>query len=485
MPDPIFVFFSYASEDQTLVDTIAESLDTAFKNSISTKNMSQFEPGILYRQEIDDALDRAAILLVVASGQEKLSHTFTGYEVGYFRKSLRTRPSITAHDPPIIDHDPRLKRLIIPMAILTDLPDTLSEIQGVEIPKSDQIFVHAGVPTAAEHAMYRLLIRFDQIISDLENRRRTTDESAKVNDNLKDTAKAFAAKLPVVLRRIPIDEDHPKTRLTISLQPDFDSSADMPHKGMMVTVVGPTKQIFPSPLSSSTISWPEFEKAIGGGDIALSWRDAVEFMVAVSIDKKEFPDLDQVLLSTDELQIFRLFVSSSTMFFDRSREVDIYVIPVLQLPDVGDPITTNLAKAISIALRYRSLFLEQLSPYTRSIFGFEYDTVKFKERARNLAKELRILFVRSRQARLADPHNIAELFGTDPDAVVEIGKMTCTWNKHKKALSAAVDTVITDKFTGDTRKKFLDTLEEFCSALEEMNKAYLTTAIGRLKQVIG
>jgi hypothetical protein len=226
------------------------------------------------------------------------------------------------------------------------------------------------------------------------------------------------------------------------------------------------------------------EPAIGANDVALSWRDAVEFMVAASVDKKEFPDLDQVLLSSDELRIFRLFVSRSTLFFDRSREVDIYVIPVLQLSDAGDPVTTNLGKAISIAMRYRSLFLEQLSPYTRLIFGFEHDEDKFKERARALLKELRILFVRGRQARLADPHNIAELFGSNSDAVAKIDEMTCEWDAQKKALSAAVEAVIANELIGERRKAFLETLEGFCSALEKMNRTYLATAIRRLSQVI-
>src|SRR4051812_12139504 len=133
---PLSLFVSYASEDQKLVDAVVASLDTAFRRSINLTYMSQFEPGIAFRKEIDDALDAADVLLVVASGKEKLSHSFTGYEVGYFRKSQQTKP--------LIIETPRLERLIIPFAVLTDIPDTVSEIQGVKISKPDQIFVHAG-----------------------------------------------------------------------------------------------------------------------------------------------------------------------------------------------------------------------------------------------------------------------------------------------------------------------------------------------------
>jgi hypothetical protein len=162
--------------------------------------------------------------------------------------------------------------------------------------------------------MYRLLIRVDQIINDLDQRRRHADESARVNTILETTSRAFAEELPRVLRRIPIDENHPSTKLTISLPPNFDSYKDMLHTTMTVTVTGPTRQIFSPQLSSSTISWREFETALGENDIALSWRDAVEFMVAASVFEKEASDLDQVLLSSDESRILGFLLRKAPCF---------------------------------------------------------------------------------------------------------------------------------------------------------------------------
>ncbi len=44
--------------------------------------------------------------------------------------------------------------------------------------------------------MHRLLVRVDQIINDLDKRKRNADEFAKVDKVLQAASKAFADKLP-------------------------------------------------------------------------------------------------------------------------------------------------------------------------------------------------------------------------------------------------------------------------------------------------
>jgi hypothetical protein len=90
----LVIFLSYATEDQQLATTIANKLSSAFGRAVDLRYMSKFELGVNFRITIDQALDAADILLVIATGREKLSHTFTGYEVGYFRRSQQTRPYV-------------------------------------------------------------------------------------------------------------------------------------------------------------------------------------------------------------------------------------------------------------------------------------------------------------------------------------------------------------------------------------------------------
>jgi hypothetical protein len=56
------------------------------------------------------------------------------------------------------------------------------------------------------------------------------------------------------------------------------------------------------------------------------------------------------------------------------------------------------------------LFLEEHSPFTPTMFRF-FNPNDVKSKTAELLKELRILFVRGKEARLDDSHNIITLFG--------------------------------------------------------------------------
>ncbi len=156
-------FISYASEDKQLANAFCELLLDAFPYVIKLKMMSDFPLGINYRTMIDQSLDEADILLIVATGHEKLSHTFTGYEVGYFRKSQQAKKNI----------DGNIKRLIIPIAIFTEIPATISDIQGIGIALDDRFFLDIGSAGSITHGkdgpIYKLLLRIDSILTKLNS----------------------------------------------------------------------------------------------------------------------------------------------------------------------------------------------------------------------------------------------------------------------------------------------------------------------------
>jgi hypothetical protein len=89
----------------------------------------------------------------------------------------------------------------------------------------------------------------------------------------------------------------------------------------------------------------------------------------------------------------------------------------MHLKDVGDPFTSYLGKALEIALRYRSLFLESDSPFTPTKFRF-LNVREVGRQVSELLKELGILFVRGKEARLEDNNNIVTLFESQAGAAV-------------------------------------------------------------------
>jgi hypothetical protein len=473
------------SDDQKLADALATALMGAFQRSINLTYMSEFALGAAFRDKIDEAIDKADIFLAIASGKPRFSFTFTGYEVGYFRRSRKERPLIT--------DSPRVERVLIPFAVLTDIPDTISEFEGIHIGEIDRPFVSVNEKGLArgdtEPVIYKLLLRISKLIDAVDPKDIDDRVRANLIDNYKDKARLFNSKLYDLIRLTPIKEEIPKTKIVLRLAPGFNLHTTNLDEGDAVTlkVTGPTHEIFPSQLPAQWLTWGEFMQVFARErEIGLNWRDTIHYVLKAVL-KDDFSDSDQIVLSHDTENIFRLFVSKSTVFYDQSREIDFYIIHVMHLREVGDPFTSYLGKALAIALRYRSLFLEEQSPFTPTMFKFFHPN-DVRSKAADLLKELRILFVRGKEARLDDSHNIVTLFGPHQTSSAIVQDMIKEWDHQKQKLIDGAEDLIKNfdlskrDEANSIRAAFIRTLDEFCSALSQMNDRYLEIVINRLSK---
>jgi TIR domain len=482
------VFISYAREDQKLVDAVADALVGSFQRSINVTRMSEFPLGSPFRDKIDEAIDKADVILAIASNRQRFTFTFTGYEVGYFRRSRRERRFI-------IDSPP-VERALIPFAVLTDIPGTMSEFEGLQINEADRPYISMNEKGLAKDdpdpVIYKLLLRLGKIIDKLDQSGADDEKlRASLLATYKEKAEAFSVKLNDLIRLTPIKEDIPKTKIVLRMAPGFnlDSTDFTEGDAVKVMVTGPTQDIFSSQLPSDWLLWREFIKGFGGEEeIALNWKDTISYVLK-AVQKDDFSDSDQIVLSHDSQNVYRLFVSKSTTYYDQSRQIDFYVIHVLQLQDVGDPFTSYLGKALAIALRYRSLFLEDQSPFTPTMFRF-FSPNEIKTKVSQLLKELRILFVRGREGRLADSHNIMVLFGANAAAGSTVQNMMREWEQQKGQLNSAAEQLIrtydpSKRDEADAmRTTFINRLEEFCNALSQMNEQYMDIVIQKLNSII-
>jgi hypothetical protein len=72
------------------------------------------KPGDDFRLVLDKKLDSSDILLILFTDQPKASHSYTGYEVGYFSRFRAQNRFITKN----------IERAIIPFCIGRQFPDT-------------------------------------------------------------------------------------------------------------------------------------------------------------------------------------------------------------------------------------------------------------------------------------------------------------------------------------------------------------------------
>jgi TIR domain len=116
-PPRVYVFISYASKDKDLVNKIVNLLNETFPFAPLSifLDVSVIEAGGNYAEAIAQALDEADILLLIFTGRKKASHSWTGFEVGFFDRSVRQRPKGRTGS----------NRIFIPFCIGADSPDML------------------------------------------------------------------------------------------------------------------------------------------------------------------------------------------------------------------------------------------------------------------------------------------------------------------------------------------------------------------------
>jgi hypothetical protein len=122
----LHIFISYSSEDRILATAIGEELRRTFNPAVLKLTIDvEFSLGANWRDRLKSDLDETDILLIVATGKPKASHSFTGFEVGYFDASIRHSPKMA--------NFPTQDRMMIPIAVFTKTPDTVSDIEALQI----------------------------------------------------------------------------------------------------------------------------------------------------------------------------------------------------------------------------------------------------------------------------------------------------------------------------------------------------------------
>jgi hypothetical protein len=340
-----------------------------------------------------------------------------------------------------------------------------------------------GLISERKDPFFELLSRIDNILEKIDPVERSPEQREKTYEDYRQESKTFYQGLVKVLSSLPLRREFPKTRLTLRLPADFNSKDIELERGVIVACNGPTAGIFEQEQSEQPVSWSEFSRRIESDDIALTWNDALRSLVASTL-VGNFANSDQLVFSLDEKKLFRLFVSKSTTFVDRSRELDIYVVEMLRYTDIGDPFTTFLAKAIAIALRYRSLFLESNRPYGHAVVRF-CRKEEWRSTIDQLLRKLRLLLMQSREAGLGERRHIVELYGSDEMAVKDVLAMMTIWAEQKDKLYKAAGAVLAESEpTEATFEAFLKTLDEFCAQTKKMNVSFTTTILQRLADVL-
>lgn len=478
------VFVSYAKEDLSLVREIVEELKKPFGYALRFFiDDRSIDNGDDWRNKIHDALDRADILLIVSTGHRRESHSFTGYEVGWFSNSKKIRPNSGI-----------VKRQIIPLVIGDKPPGAVADIQGVLLPK-ENVFNLEVKPgdlstegkfiqiAAAGNPFKKLLIHIRNIMCDML--KIPNSELDDLNANIEECADRLYKKIFVYLRGRVYRELYPERKIIIRTAAPPGSSRD--EGGMLnastIDLVGDSFEMFGFRELPATLPWQSFISAISPRDLATQWQDAIRTLVSDAFNGIPIENYSFVR-SPQTGRSFRLFVSLVRTYYSEQQEVHIYIVEVAPPNEYGNTLTTKLAKAVDLGLRYRSLFLEDKSPFSPQTIALLFSEDKLRTAVKDMWRELQHLLTAMKQADLDDPELLIAIYGHDGHE--DLDELARVWLQAEASLSSLTHEVIAapdDKIMA-MKPKIRAALSDFCNKTEQLNREYTAKALLALEGTI-
>jgi hypothetical protein len=475
----VTIFISYAREDIELARCLEEELNRAFTFGVEViVDTKSIKLGDDFRSAIDKGLDEADILLIVFTNQQKGSHSYTGYEVGYFSSSKAQRPFITDG----------IERAIIPFCLGSEFPDTAEYMQGVEIHPNDVFSFIADITSFAtdrpkkpddDNPVLKLLMRIAEIATSLTG---FGADQAALRSNIRDSAQRLYETIFSYLQTRVYSESFPERKIIIRagvLPQTADDEAVL--SGAEIELVGRSFELFGIPETQRRVfTWCDFLSKIKPTELAPAWNEGMKLMVSSALHG-DFDDNYHVVSSLKRDKAFRMFVSRIVTYYSGQTEIHVYIVEI-RARDYGDQVTTRLLKAISVGLKFRFLVLESQSPFTPE--SLSYPTVKMKPLVNELLQQMNLILRESRDARLEDPDILKRIFGEGGAAIVASNMRT--WNDASARLYKAANLLLggSDPDSLSEKEPFLKALIHFAEATESMNRDFTSKALKALDEEI-
>ncbi|UYW27480.1 toll/interleukin-1 receptor domain-containing protein [Methylorubrum extorquens] len=488
------VFLSYASEDADIAAAFYSALvqvrDLAGGGIKPFFDRVSIAAGDNFDQEIREALQSSRYFVAFHLGTLKRSHSYTGFELGYFQ-ALMDEENKPAESHP---------REIVPIYIgKPDGPSAESQGISLDISPADlrsssdaykQKIATMEYVGKSTDPLTKFLNKLARAAEDLTLRNFSDDEreakQAKRAHDIENTiVPAFKAVIHNYLGR-RVERRSIEQKL---LEFHTDSAADstgpvglldetqVRGHGDIFTIFGVAKR-------DEALSWLEFRNEVetSAGADGPSMIRAIMRVFKSAVSLQSALDNDQLIRAVDN-RIYRIIVTRHFDYFSGKKVLHMYFIERLRLDDFGDEKTSILLSMVNVAARYRFIFLEPESSLSEQAFLFEHDATRLKSKVDELLRQLVMVEEESHVFRLDSQKARNAVFGDAPD-LISLRKMNISWINARARLTQAADVLFAaeeDSFQ-HALDDWLSVLNEFTKIARQINSAVGCRALDALRQ---
>jgi hypothetical protein len=392
------IFISYASEDLAIATAVASCFKMALPDFFAEVNLDKdfLEPGSAFQAQIETKLQATDVLAIVYTGAEKHSHSYTGWEIGYFDRIMRTEAG---------------KRKKISLYLFGP-PETTSSEQGIPLGLSKEqlklssLEFESVLSVSPEEPLCKEIEDWQQAIANNMEGMQFPRPHYKPEQQPERCVHNLKLAIFQYLKTTVESEVKPQKQITIRVKGSAleQSNGSLPLEAEIrpfgALGSGESMDIFG--LSDDRITWGKFLDSTSSQPFGDSWRDAITSVVLSSFPDRVDVDNSQVIVASDGKTSYRVILTTATKFYDDYREYNLYFVQVLQREDYGDQDTTYLLKGLELVCRFRSAFLEPSSDFLGESIGLIH-VDQLPKLASKLLKELNLLHRDAQEAGLDRP----------------------------------------------------------------------------------
>jgi len=381
---PLTVFISYVNEDWAIASALNNMLTSAFGSDVKVFiDKVTIQQGDNIQKAIEENLEKSDLLAIVSTGIERPSHDWAGFELGFFRRAKRDAPN--AAKP--------LWGRVVTFCLAGQAPRPNAQDKYVQFDEKAP-----ETPVQAEDGLFVWFkeLHFEMTGKDLDLDRAQIDIYKRIISE-------FRTKASSVLMQRPKTIYKPQKQLLIRYNGNIDRCTPyLLSEDATVELRGGAGEVFGIPDNDSKPrSWQDFCKRFNEHPLASFWVESVvRALLGASTPGAE---TCYVISSADGNQLYRLLLTSITTYHNETVEAGIYLFKAFRKHDYGDPKTTLLAKGLQVVTRFRSLFLEENSPFDYLNVALETNGSALAAQAMTLVYELDLLNCDIIEAKLDTP----------------------------------------------------------------------------------
>lgn len=350
------MFISYVHDDAGIADAVRNAIQSAFGDDILVfQDKVSIQQGDNLHNTISGNLKDSDVLIVISTGTDRPSHDWAGWELGYF-------DATHAH----LNADPTsLKGKIVTFCSARNAPRPMSnrlyitlDVDAKTLEKSEKEF-EGGLRIDDEDP---IVLWLGQLLKttqgcDVKDRR-------DILDSYKRTVKMLKLKVFVEFKRRPKSVLRPQKQLKVRYTRDEKNPVQSLRDTAIVTMHGQATAVFGilSELEKTELLWPRFVDLLNNNlELGRFWTGTLERLLISAYDLDV--DNSQIIASSDQRDLYRIILTTSTTYYNRTIDTSIYFVEVFRQPDYGNPATSMLLKGLQIVCRFRFLFLEEQSEF--------------------------------------------------------------------------------------------------------------------------